>query len=111
MDIHTNRSNELNGKHGPVNGQAPAHREKPKQRSARSFLHGRTATFIVPLQTAWGEVEFRVRQARLGLNGELSDLLREEDLWDAMRGLNDARRWIKTRQRAYWWKGLVAGLL
>lgn len=110
MDIQNKTSGESNEKNGHVNGHAHKTRESTVPRSARSFLHGRVVTFIIPFRTSWGEVEFRVKQARLGLNNELSDLIREEDLWDMMRGVNAARQWIRKRQRAYWWKELVAGM-
>jgi hypothetical protein len=106
-----NISSTANGTNGHVNGHAQEQPKLKRPKSATHFLNGRVVTFVIPIRTFWGELQFRVSQARLGLDNSLSDLIREEDLWDAIRGICEARRWIKKRQRVNRWKELVAGLL
>lgn len=95
---------------GADRGRPQIHRETYHQKSATFFETGRVCTFIYANLTPWGEVEFRVEQARKGLNGQLTDQFRSEDVQDMIRGAYKASQWIKKRQRAYRWKILVAAL-
>lgn len=120
MNAETN-TQAKNGSNGNVNGHAgphsgelgtsPAVNSRRGERAARSFVNGRVVTFIYAYNTTWGEVEFRVEQARLGLNGQLTDRFRSEEVSDMIRGAYDAKRWINQRQRHAWWSRVVAALL
>jgi hypothetical protein len=76
----------------PVKGEPPA----------KEFPNGRVLTRIWAEPTTWGAITWRVSQIRTGStsrgDGEYRSL-HLEDLWDGMRGLYQAYRWIRQTER------------
>lgn len=81
--------------------------QKPKQRPAHTLQNGRVVTRIWANRTHWGAIEWRVDHYALNpfADGGKQFSLERGDLWDAMRGIYQAHRWIKRtekRRRSYW---------
>lgn len=82
----------------------------PKDAPAETFLVGRVLTRVWANQTNWGEIAWRIDQARIETDGRTPGryhTLHPRDLTDAMRGLYRAQRWIRRTERrryrrAFW---------
>ncbi len=79
--------------------------KKPKQRTspppAMAFTHGRIMTRVWANPNHWGDISWKVDQARQ-LHSGMGNYSRSycpEDLQDAMRGMYAAKRWIKNAER------------
>lgn len=83
----------------------------PKDAPAETFLVGRVLTRVWANLTNWGEIAWRIDQARIETDGRTPgryQTLHPRDLNDAMRGLYRAQRWIRRTEhrrhrRSFWW--------
>lgn len=94
----------------PEEGSATHRLERPSTRP-KKIRHGRIVTCIYPNPTAWGEIAWKIDQYRV--KGYDTEGCRYrgayvEDLQHAMRGLYEAKRWIRRIERRrcgrwFWW--------
>ncbi|HEY4311884.1 MAG TPA: hypothetical protein VGN12_20720 [Pirellulales bacterium] len=77
-------------------------RTEKKDRPAHSLTNGRILTRIWAEQNDWGSITWRVDQYRMPVPNYAGGKFRSFhicDLQDAMRGLYEAKRWIKRADR------------
>jgi len=83
----------------------------PKDAPAETFLVGRVLTRVWANPTSWGEIAWRIDQARIESDRRgpaRYHTLHPRDLNDGMRGLYRAQRWIRRTERrrhrrSFWW--------
>jgi len=84
---------------------------KPKQTGAKtpaafSKKHGEVLTQVWANKTEYGAVEWRVSQCRIPYDGAVWKNFAPENILDAVRGLCDARAWIRKTERRLRWRRL-----
>lgn len=111
---HTNGSYHTNGQQPPTTSLSDA-TDAPTLRQAsprpKRITVGRIVTCIFANPTSWGEIAWKVEQVRekQTLGGERRyGGFYADDLQDAMRGLYQAKRWIRKIERRrrgswFWW--------
>src|SRR5262245_36205610 len=75
--------------------------KKEKQRPANTLTNGRVVTRVWANRKQWGGIQWRVDHYAKNefAKGGKQFSLELRDLWDAMRGLYQAQRWIKKVER------------
>ena len=113
---NANGSNYANGQQNRMTPEFPedsaAHQMQKASARPKKFRNGRIVTCVFPNPTAWGEIAWKIDQYRVKGNDTEGCRFRGcylEDLQDSMRGLYDAKRWIKQVERRrrtrwfFWW--------
>lgn len=98
----------VNGLNGHATEAKPvAASEEPP---AKTIPVGRVLTRIWANPTVWGEITWRITQIRTGSEARGAGEYRSlhlDDLWDGIRGLYQAHRWIRRverrRHRRWFW--------
>src|SRR5262245_4162251 len=81
---------------------AVASNQVASEPAAKTIQTGRVLTRIWATPRVWGEITWRVSQIRTGSDSRGSGEYRSlhlEDLWDGMRGLYRAHKWIRRTER------------
>lgn len=90
----------LNGINGKASESVTG--KYPGEPAAKTFPNGRVLTRVWAELTVWGEIKWRISQIRTGSEtrgaGEYRSL-HFDDLWDGIRGLYQAHRWIRRTER------------